>query len=75
MITNNKGVNRRISQVSGIIEHRFMNGDENGNRYGRKGEKAIIKGLIEEMYDTGRIRGGMVNPAEERSADNVENEY
>ena len=75
LITNSIGVKRRLSEVSGIIERRFTDGDENENRYGREGEKTIRTGLIEEMRETGRLIGGRITPAEDRTVANLEKEY
>ena len=77
-VTNNESVQKRLREVNGIIEHRFKNGDESENRYGKEGEKAILRGLIEKMRETGRLSGGIrgkTTPAEERPVANVENEY
>ena len=75
LVTKSIGVKRRLSEVNGIIERRFMDRDENENRYGREGEKAILRGLIEEMHETGRLIGGRITPAEDRTVADLENEY
>ena len=55
MITNARDIARCLDRVHGIIEHRYEHGDEEQDRYGREGEKAIIAGLLRTMRRDGRI--------------------
>ena len=56
MITNNVGVQKRLSAVKGIIERRFEGGDEGENRYGR--EREVKRRSLRWSDSGGREIGG-----------------
>ena len=42
MITNARAIGKKVGAVKGIVENRFVNGDDGEHRYGPEGGKAII---------------------------------